>query len=1125
MSDAVLQATIKAYDEFTAQFKKFQEELKNTQQEQKKTSQETDKTNQSVSNFFQTLGQLGALYAFQRGLREIITAGRNFELAIRQAQAVTGDMTSTLRDFAMQSRDSVYGPQQMADAFYSLGSAGLSAIETIQTAPDILNFATAGLIDMESAAYATIATIKAFRMEWDQATEVTDAFTQAMNSTTLNAPDFQWVMASSGAVAKMAAQDFREILAAAAAMKDAGVQAQDAGTSIKAALMHLMDPVPEAKKVMKELGIEIYDSAGQMKQWHDIVAEFEVALGPYNEQSKNMILSTILGTDGIRAMATGLNMGSQKLTEYVDEMKAADGTTKDMADIMLNTFDGSLRKVNASLEKSKILMAEDMTPAAITLLQTINTLIIGFNGLDEKMRIMIEIFMGSSGLVVAIVTVSSVLKKMGITMAMVTGPVGLTIMAISALTTVLLAYNGMQEQYNSKISESIKENISQAKSIESLLTKYEELASKAKLTESEQDQLKKTIENLTDSVPSAITGFDAMGNAITNIGTASEEARKKMAELRAEAVRNAEINAQIARASIPELERKKTEAESQRDRLQSYMSTGNYTGAMLDAKDGLRGWRQLSLIWKSDSEAAVEVASLAKKAREDYEAANKELTEAQAAIKIAESLAAGEDPFAEITAEEDDKKGGGTKTFKLPESKTSLDSSFQAFKKWIEYKKSLNQLSIAEEIQLWEEATRKYKEGTQERMEADIALFNARKSLLDEQASQLSDITSLLSQFYAWEEKETLRHYQALYEAQEESLQNRIDALEEASEYEISLTAQIEAAEEELANKRKQWNEEDKKRKIEELRSEVESSRQVVVINGVRTVTYDQDKQRDLEEAELEYAQWVEEQKLEASIDRMKEQLDAAEEARQEERERLQKELQDMKDSHNDKIEAIQTYYDSVTQNTILEQEARRKLLQKGYDSEKTELEQHLADMEALYAKRATTQLSSLGLSGITTGGGGGTSLNEHAQYIEDTYPGGLDAYIDSLNDRADAGGYGADGVTPIADAVAAEKDRLGILDVGGDILSTGLAMVHEGENVLTKSLSEKLIPLLQRLPEPGQFNYTVQVDAARTSKVDNMDVSAQSLVIKANELHIHYSGTAPASPGVDSFAQYAFTR
>ncbi|MFA5316998.1 MAG: phage tail tape measure protein, partial [Dehalococcoidales bacterium] len=553
MSNQVLQATIRAYDEFTQQFQKYQTELKKTDQTQKQTAQGTEQLNRTTSTFFQTIGNLGALYAFQRGLREVMSTGREFELEIKKSQAVVNDMSSALRDASMTSQG-IYGPTELAKSFYELGSAGLSAQETIKATPDILDFATAGLLKMDDAAYAVTSTVKSFGLEWSQTGEVVDAFTQAMNSTALKAEDFKWAMSSAGAVGKMAGQDFREVVGAVAAMRDAGVQAQDAGTSVKAALLQLINPTKEAKDLMDELGISVYDASGHMKQWHEIIAELEVALGPYNEQSRNMILTTIAGSDGVRAMATGLNMGSERLAEYVVQMGSAEGATKKMAGVMEDSFDGAMRKANANLEKTKILLFEDLSKGAAGFLGAINSLITGFNSLDEGGRRAIEMIVGGAGLVIALTVLANAAKAAGLAiqgMWVKMGPIGWAILGISALITGIMGYKQAQgaateaqqkaneklTEYNKLIRDGVpKEKIASVKEetakIQELVKEYDRLIA-VKKEESGKTTLGTggNLTGTTEAYKEAESGIRKINDELAKYGLNADTARQKVEQL------------------------------------------------------------------------------------------------------------------------------------------------------------------------------------------------------------------------------------------------------------------------------------------------------------------------------------------------------------------------------------------------------------------------------------------------------------------------------------------------------------------------------------------------------------------------------------------------------------------
>ncbi|MDO5397614.1 MAG: tape measure protein [bacterium] len=60
------------------------------------------------------------------------------------------------------------------------------------------------------------------------------------------------------------------------------------------------------------------------------------------------------------------------------------------------------------------------------------------------------------------------------------------------------------------------------------------------------------------------------------------------------------------------------------------------------------------------------------------------------------------------------------------------NSAFEDVEKWVEDKKAFDELSLAEELELWETVTEKYAEGTEERTKAEKKAYSVYKELLNE---------------------------------------------------------------------------------------------------------------------------------------------------------------------------------------------------------------------------------------------------------------------------------------------------------------------------------------------------------------------------------------------------------
>ncbi|MGG3798990.1 phage tail tape measure protein [Metabacillus fastidiosus] len=72
-------------------------------------------------------------------------------------------------------------------------------------------------------------------------------------------------------------------------------------------------------------------------------------------------------------------------------------------------------------------------------------------------------------------------------------------------------------------------------------------------------------------------------------------------------------------------------------------------------------------------------------------------------------------------------------SLKLRDAKAALDKeTFDNEKKWIEERKKLNKLSLTEELKAWEDVAKRYKKGSQERIEAEQQAGNVKKQIYDE---------------------------------------------------------------------------------------------------------------------------------------------------------------------------------------------------------------------------------------------------------------------------------------------------------------------------------------------------------------------------------------------------------
>lgn len=576
--DEELKLAIRAYDEFTSIMTQFTGALASVQKGEQSVEQATDALNKAsatmadrmtksrdalektrakleekakaddaaaeaskkheraVDSLLQGLGALGILQTVKRGLEEVTTAGAGFVQQMDILRGLTGESTSATEQWLMELQGQRKGVTELGEGLNELARAGYNAAQSQGALLPLADFSTAAMQRLEQAMGGPVTIMKTWQLDVSKAAEVADTLTMAANKSALGFDDFQLALGMSSGVARLAGQDYHELVAELSVLRDAGLGASDAGTSIKSAWMALMNPSVEATRVMKDLGIQVYDAQGRMKSWADIVAGVEKALAPLNEQSRNLALTTLFGSDGVRAMALSMQKGSQYIRGLTEDLRNSQGATTELAAEMGANFPGAVQRAQVNLEKFKVTVFSDLQGALAGFLDVIDSIVMGFNSMPPAVRGVIELFIGSMGLIGVIGAVATLARSTLIptlsglitvldgvavsagfaegALAALAGPVGWIIAILGGLIGGFALFSGAAE----KAAQSAD---AQAKSLVELSHRYDEVskaASDSAKSEEERhtaaEQQKEVIKQVGDLFPELVKRWDEHGQAV-----------------------------------------------------------------------------------------------------------------------------------------------------------------------------------------------------------------------------------------------------------------------------------------------------------------------------------------------------------------------------------------------------------------------------------------------------------------------------------------------------------------------------------------------------------------------------------------------------------------------------------
>ena len=295
-------------------------------------------------------------------------------------------MAQVARDVALQTTISA---DQSAEAYFFLASAGLDAEQSIAALPQVAAFAQAGMFDMATATDLATDAQSALGLSVDDAqknltnlTRVTDVLVKANTLANATVQQFSEALTTkAGAALKVVNKDVEEGVAVLAAFADRGVKGAEAGDKLNQILRDIPRATSKNKKEFEALGLEMFDAQGNFRNVADVIEELDRVLGPMSDEMKAATLDQLGLNRGVADGIKILSGSTDQIREYEKELRAASGTTQEIAEKQLESFKAQTQILQNTLQNLAIIIGEDIVPAlekAVQFFQTATERVVAF---------------------------------------------------------------------------------------------------------------------------------------------------------------------------------------------------------------------------------------------------------------------------------------------------------------------------------------------------------------------------------------------------------------------------------------------------------------------------------------------------------------------------------------------------------------------------------------------------------------------------------------------------------------------------------------------------------------------------------------------------------------------------
>lgn len=293
----------------------------------------------------------------------------SFEQAMARTGAVAGldlageefrRLTATSRELGATTN---WSASEAAEGMQYLAMAGFEANQIISAMPGMLSLASAGAIDLGSAADIASNILSGFNLPAEEMGRLGDVLTNTFTSSNTSLEMLGQSMKYVAPVAQSLGVSVEMTAAMVGKLGDVGIQGSQAGTALRAMLSRLASLPEGAAGAMKKLGVATTDAAGNLRDMPSILAEMDAAMQSMGSGERAKIMSKVFGVEAMSAATELMKQASSgELTEYAESL-ARTGSAAEVAQKQNQTMTGRLKQLRSATEDLAITTGNVLMPA------------------------------------------------------------------------------------------------------------------------------------------------------------------------------------------------------------------------------------------------------------------------------------------------------------------------------------------------------------------------------------------------------------------------------------------------------------------------------------------------------------------------------------------------------------------------------------------------------------------------------------------------------------------------------------------------------------------------------------------------------------------------------------------
>lgn len=385
---------------YKQQLKEVNKEIENNTKFSKKLAEHFKETGDKLQEAGKKIDQIGKdLKDYGKNLSMKVTAPiagfatlavKNFSEAesawaryARTSGKSQDELQKIMKEGVSIAKDSVYSSKEVAEMMEYMALAGWSSEDSLSSLNNMLKFVTASGLDAGHASDIVTDNLTAFGLEMSETDRLMNVMLKTQSATNTNTEQLAGAYSNAAATAGALGYSIEDTSIALGILANSGLKGEQAGTKLRSVMTSLTTASESQKKILKELGVEMYNADGSAKPLMDTIGSLREKFSTLTEEEKINYANKLVGKNNVNAFMIMMNASNEEVNNATEAIKGHDDALTQMSDVMGETTEFKLKELKKSFGEMTEQIGAQIVPILLEVTEMFKGWIQAFSELDE----------------------------------------------------------------------------------------------------------------------------------------------------------------------------------------------------------------------------------------------------------------------------------------------------------------------------------------------------------------------------------------------------------------------------------------------------------------------------------------------------------------------------------------------------------------------------------------------------------------------------------------------------------------------------------------------------------------------------------------------------------------------